>query len=43
MIVNAFLQFSSGWDFQFGNYAQLYIFTAIFLIKLIVAKNKEEL
>ncbi|WP_419980669.1 O-antigen ligase family protein [Aliarcobacter butzleri] len=40
MIVNAFLQFSSGWDFQFGNYGQMYIFTAVLLIKLILDKNK---
>ncbi|WP_165388724.1 O-antigen ligase family protein [Aliarcobacter butzleri] len=40
MIVNAFLQFSSGWDFQFGNYGQMYIFTTVLLIKLILDKNK---
>lgn len=36
----AFLQFLSGWDFQFGNLAQIFIITVCLLI---IAQNKEKL
>ena len=36
----AFLQFLSGWDFQFGNLAQIFIIT---ICLLILAQNKEKL
>lgn len=39
-VIIAFLQFLSGWDFQFGNLAQIFI---IIVCLLILAQNKEKL
>lgn len=39
-IIITFLQFLSGWDFQFGNLAQIFVIT---ICLLILAQNKEKL